>query len=480
MHWSEIEWKRKFSLTLYKNRAMQLGEMSFFKDFVNDTRGDLYPVLDRDDACRETVAGGKYTVTGGRVTRLLGQHFPYATYEATLESLTGSCGFALRAPGAQCAVRFSVEEGSVVCAMGEERIPSGVAFTPGMRCMVTCRGAAMDVYLDADSFPAYVCTFTAPGFEQICRYDTFANTAAALEIDGGAVVAGVRFYLDCGVSQADMRPIRYENGEIMVEGGKVYLSMSIRMQVGHYQGVFSWVPGTGEIDMVGAIFYDAGDGIWGNDVALSLLYHRAQKRWYYWVCSFSHDHVLGHGIAEGEVRFGVNVLDITLMEKMGEGDPDTAFLGKPGDEDPDFLYDEKRQRWMMTICRLTTDESGTNYRYFLFESERPFDGYTYVANARSGAETGGSILRTEDGYALICGSGFDRRAEYHAYTLPDLSRYELLHSDYDDGGFRGWGTVMSIPCGSRRRLFWLTFDRHKGSDYNWSYGNLYGFEALMK
>ena len=29
----------------------------------------------------------------------------------------------------------------------------------------------------------------------------------------------------------------------------------------------------------------------------------------------------------------------------------------------------------------------------------------------------------------------------------------------------------------RTRYFWLTFDRHKGSDYNWSYGNLYCFEA---
>jgi hypothetical protein len=28
------------------------------------------------------------------------------------------------------------------------------------------------------------------------------------------------------------------------------------------------------------------------------------------------------------------------------------------------------------------------------------------------------------------------------------------------------------------RYYWMTFDRHKGSDYNWSYGNLYCFEWL--
>ena len=49
--------------------------------------------------------------------------------------------------------------------------------------------------------------------------------------------------------------------------------------------------------------------------------------------------------------------------------------------------------------------------------------------------------------------------------------------DHPDGRFRGWGTVMPLRLGSRTRYFWLTFDRHGGSDYTWSYGNLYGFEA---
>ena len=52
-----------------------------------------------------------------------------------------------------------------------------------------------------------------------------------------------------------------------------------------------------------------------------------------------------------------------------------------------------------------------------------------------------------------------------------------LSCDYDDGGFRGWGTVIPVKQGTRTRYYWLTFDRHKGSDYNWSYGNLYCFEG---
>jgi hypothetical protein len=50
--------------------------------------------------------------------------------------------------------------------------------------------------------------------------------------------------------------------------------------------------------------------------------------------------------------------------------------------------------------------------------------------------------------------------------------------NYPDGGFRGWGTLMPIRQGSRTRYYWLTFDRRLGSDFNWSYGNLYCFEAF--
>ena len=39
------------------------------------------------------------------------------------------------------------------------------------------------------------------------------------------------------------------------------------------------------------------------------------------------------------------------------------------------------------------------------------------------------------------------------------------------------GCVIPVKTGSRMRHFLLTFDRHNGSGYNWSYGNFYCFEA---
>ena len=164
------------------------------------------------------------------------------------------------------------------------------------------------------------------------------------------------------------------------------------------------------------------------------------------------------------------------MDKMTENNSDTDFLGKSGDEDPDFIYDENSGKWYMAICRLTA-ENGGGYKYHLFESERPFDGYKFVSANNHGAETGGSFIKIPDGIYFAGGNDFSKRANYRVYKIPDMTEFTELKFNYDDGGFRGWGTVMPIKKGTRTEYYHLTFDRHNASHYNWSYGNLYCFKA---
>ena len=155
-----------------------------------------------------------------------------------------------------------------------------------------------------------------------------------------------------------------------------------------------------------------------------------------------------------------------------------GILAKEGDEDPDFIYDEAAKMWYMTVCRPVKEQDGVSrYRYFLFRSHDPFEGYEPVSHALSGEETGGSFVRDGKGLAFVCGNGFAKRAEYRVYRVPELSEFSLLKHDYDDGGFRGWGTVIPVLHGSRKSYYHLTFDRHNASDYTWSYGNLYCFKA---
>ena len=75
-----------------------MGGMDFLKDFVHDTRGDLYPAVEIGENCTETVCENRYKVSGGSAERVFCQFFPFATYEAEAESLCGEMGFVFRLP----------------------------------------------------------------------------------------------------------------------------------------------------------------------------------------------------------------------------------------------------------------------------------------------------------------------------------------------------------------------------------------------
>ena len=477
-----LKFKRLFAFNMYKNKRILLAGMSFDKDFVNDTRGDMYPVIECGGEFCERVEYGKYSFSSngdsGYIARMLCRHFPYASYCISASLTHGECGILIKSKNASRRIIFASEDSLLSVSCGEERLVTEYHINKIKSFTITSRKECFDIYVNTGVSQNYVCSFTLPEFSDMAREDVFKETITALYLCGNVEVFLAEGFIDCGISQADIRPIRYENGDIMLDGGRVYLTASVRMQEGCYQGIFSWVPGTCEFEMTGALFFDTGDGVWSNDVASSLIYHRGERKWLLWVCSFSHGHILAHARFDGDVRHGVSVVDVTLMKKMTADDPDTVFLGKEGDEDPDFIYDEEKKKWYMAICRVVLDENGKkNYRYFLFESNRPFEGYKHIANSTSGSETGGSIIKENGKYYLLCGNSFTERASYRCYSLPDMDRYSPLVHDYDDGGFRGWGSVIPIKKGTRTVYYHLTFDRHKGSSYNWSYGNIYCFIA---
>ncbi|MBE6631160.1 MAG: hypothetical protein E7623_00510 [Ruminococcaceae bacterium] len=466
------EFKRKFSFSPYKSLKLKMGEMSFCKDFINDTRGDLYPILQKTSDCTEYIEHNTYGIRGGTAKRFFCRFFPYASYEFRANIKSGAAGFSFVLPHCEAFVVTSCGELIYSCNGKEQRrnIPENLG--DDITMIVSCRPGAFDIYYMYDANVEYLCTFKEEAFTNSNDYEIFSNASVALYVSGSVRVRKVVSYIDNGVSIADIRPIRYEDGRIMTECGKLYLSASVRMQENSFQGVFSWVPGTAEFKLTGALFYDCGDGKCCGDVAASILYHREEKKWYLWVCSFSHGHILGCSSFEGDPRFGVNVIDIELMEKAPEGSDISSFLGFYGDEDPDFFYDKEKRIWFMAICRLDPKTKG--YRYVFFESEDPLKGYRFIGKGYEGNETGGSFVNIEGKLYFLCGNDFNARSDYRIYSENGMTKASF---DYPDGGFRGWGTLMPVRAGSRTRYFWMTFDRHRGSNYNWSYGNLYCFEA---
>lgn len=492
------QWKRKFSLSMYKNLKIDLGEMSFYKDFVNDTRGDLYPVVEKSGDCLEWIGSNSYYVERGSVERVLCQFFPFATYEARAKKLSGKMGFVFRLPdvvakiyvlrgasgqahaarGISCEGNASqgASEAKLCYCCGEHTVELELpaAFTEASALIVSCRPGAFDVYYEQNGKAEYLTTVEEKRFADANCYSVFSESYVSFLASGEVEVSQVLSYLDNGVSIADFRPLKYEDGTVIYENGKVYFTASIRIHSGNYQAIFSWVPGTMQFEMTGALFFDPGDGFWRSYIASTLVYHREHKKWYVWTSSFEHEHVLARGSFEGEPRFGINVADVTLMDKASADSDMTEFLGFRGDEDPDLIYDAKKDRWILGICRL--HHRTKKYIYVFFESKDPLSGFQYIGCGAEGAsETGGVFVRKKDEIYFVCGNDFDKRSEYRIYSEDGMKTAEFR---YPDGGFRGWGCVMPVKLAARTRYFWLTFDRHNGSDYNWSYGNVYCFEAM--
>ncbi len=464
------EFTRKFSLSMHKNMQIKLAEMSFYKNFVATNRGDLYPVIEKSADCVDAVENNSYIVKRGAIKRVFASFFPYATYKVVADG-NGAVGFSVNTKTAEAIVTREEDTINFTCGKKTETIKIPANLLAEKNLIVTCRPKNFDIYIEKNGMAVFVKTVTCDEFARSHDYANFSDGFVSLVVSGYAVVSEVKSYLDNGIGIADMRPIRYENGEVMVEEGKVYFTATVRNQAGGYQGIFSWVAGTSQIDYCGAVFFDAGDGLWCGDVASSILYNRKEKQWQLWVCSFAHCHILAYAQFSGDIRFGVSVVDITLMEKASEGENFKVFKGFEGDEDPDFFFDESIGKWRLSVCRI--DKKSGNYRYVFFISDQPFAEYECVGCGYIGAETGGSFVKIDGELYFVCGNSFDLKSNYRIYGKDGMSEAKF---NFADGGFRGWGTIIPVKKGSRTRYFWLTFDRFNGSDFNWSYGNLYCFE----
>lgn len=473
MKLKDAVWHRLLSQGFYKNKKLPMGQMSFVRDFIHDTRSDLYPILEKSEDAVESVNSNAYHLQSGCVCRLMGQYFPYATYEVTFESRDGACGLSFHLPDTAVSIICEKDAVRFCSAAGCERVPlshPAGAYT----LIVTCRREFFDVYFLRDGLADFFHTFRAVTFAHGTTETVFRRGFVGVYAEGCVDIHAAEFYIDCGVGQADLKPVCYENGEVLHENGLIYLTFSIRTQENGFQGIFSWVPGTSQFNLTGALFFNCGDGILRNYLAASLMYNRKAGQWYIWVSAFEHQLRLAYGAFEGNPLYGVNTIDVTVMDAAREGDRYEDFVGFKADEDPDFFLNEKDGLWYLAVCRL--DPKTSSYRYAFFRSDQPFTGYQYLGCGRDGAETGGRFVCIDGRRVFACGNDFNKRANYRIYDGNDT--YDAKF-DFDDGGFRGWGSIIPVKMGSRTRYFWVTFDRQKGSDYNWSYGNIYVFEAYL-
>lgn len=484
MNFENVVFRRLFSVNLRKKLRINLARMSFENDFTDTVRGDLYPAVTLKSGTAEKIENGSYHVSGGCIRRLICGHFPFAEYSIDISELSGKAGFSFLNTDSGNITDLYIE--SVPRGFAAAYYANGRVFDCGIEIpreaqsvSFGTRGKTVDIYYTVNGHFNFAGSTDIRELEDACRcpfpFKTlFYCEAEAFETDK------IEAYIDNGMGLADMKPVRYTDGTPLFCGGKAYFTMSSRLASGGYQSVISWLPGTCEFSLEGVVFFDVNSKKRiSGDIASCVLFDREKGEYLIWMCAFSSGHILGYGRTDGDILHSVSVIDITLMDKK-EGSGETEFFALEGDEDPDFYYDREKEKWYLSICRVRNFGENRTYSYVRFESDNPFTGYAFCGATDGTSETGGLTTQIDGKRYFICGAEMQKKSEYRIYDADTLEMITEARYDFPDGGFRGWGTLLPVKAGNLQRVFQITFDRVLNSDYNWSYGNLYVFEAVEK
>ena len=291
-----------------------------------------------------------------------------------------------------------------------------------------------------------------------------------VHLQGGQVqIKKVEMAITTGIGLSDIRAITYENGDPMIDQGRLWYTMSVRGRAldHHIQGVFSMDPTVFDVKLEGIILFDRGDGILRNEVASHLFYDRKNNVWRGLTTGFSAFANPGKEKkqllaieSKKDPRFGFSTMASVPFDMVGDI------------EDPHILFDSEANKWRMLTC-----ENLNGYKAVVFESDDWNKGYKKIAGPVAHNSTGTSIQKIGD--ELFCFSGSSDRKIY-IYRYPGLQEVGNLQMDLapwdETSGTRVWPNVVQMPDGYPFRYIALMMDRFnypgvKGP--NWTYGAIY-------
>lgn len=301
------------------------------------------------------------------------------------------------------------------------------------------------------------------------RIHSFQSELFVRLASGRVVINDVEMALTTGTGLADIRAITYENGDPLLENGRLWYTMTIRgLALPHpIQGVFSMNPSVFDIKLEGIIVFDRNDGLLRNEVASHIFYDRKHAIWRGITTGFSayanpdkEKKQLLAVESKRDPRFGFSVMN-------------AAPFGVVGDiEDPHIIYDKTVKKWRILTC-----ENQNGYKAVILESDHWNKNYKKIAGPVKHNSTGTSIQKIDG--RLYCFSGSSER-EIFIYTYPDLKEAGTLKMylpPWDEtANTRVWPNVVQMPEGYPFRFVSLMMDRFnypgiKGP--NWTYGAIY-------
>lgn len=281
--------------------------------------------------------------------------------------------------------------------------------------------------------------------------------------------------LTVGIGIADIRAITYENGEVYLDEGRLWYTVSIRGRAlpHHLQGVLSMDPTLFDLRLEGIIVFDRGDGLLRNEVASHLFFDRRAGVWRGLTTGFS-------AYANPEEEKQLLAIESPIDPRKGFSVMQAVPFGMIGDiEDPHILFDEDAQKWRMLTC-----ENLDGYKAIMLESDQWDRGYKRIAGPVMHNSTGTSIQKI--GARRYCFSGSSER-EVFLYTYPDLREVGTLEMDLPpwspESGTRVWPNVVQLPEGYPFRYVALMMDRWKYPGIggpHWTYGAVYLYHGYVE
>ncbi len=412
---------------------------------------------------------------------------PFATYTIDLDSCKGNgeIGFEFSdaAQKNQCAITAVFNGYNIldvkmkVVENGIARVDTSIAIKTNEKNLLSNKlilhmlGSGLVVYTQKDELPKPVGQADFSGYidlRKTAHINGFQSKLLVKLKEGKVGIRKVASCLSSGMGLADIRAITYENGDPILDRGRLWYTMTIRgLGLPHpLQGVFSMDPTVFDIRLEGVIVFDRQDGLLRNEVASHVYYDRKDSIW--------------RGLTTGFSAFANKTEKKQLLTIESKKDPRFGFsimraepFGMVGDyEDPHILFDAKAKKWRMLTC---TNENG--YKAIMLESDYWNKGYTKIAGPVAYNSTGTSIQKI--GNQFYCFSGSKDRIIY-IYTYPNLQEAGTLKMDLppwnETSGSRVWPNVVQLPEGYPFRYVALMMDRFnypglKGP--NWTYGALY-------
>ena len=346
------------------------------------------------------------------------------------------------------------------------------------RVILQMLGSGLVLYHDQGELPTVIGQLDFNQFIDLRKKEYINSFHSKLYVDilkGQINLGNAKVELSSGMGLADIRAITYENGDPILDDGRLWYTMSIRGRdlPHHLQGVFSLDPTVFDLKLEGVVVFDHNDGLLRNEIASHIFYDRNVKKWRGITTGFSAyanpDKEKKQLLAIESVkdpRFGFSVMKAEPFGVVGNI------------EDPHILFDEESSKWRILTCKNT----GNGYKAILLESDHWNRNFNKIAGPVVQNSTGTSIQKING--KRYCFSGSSEHKIF-VYNYPDLSDAGILNIDLppwnENNNSRVWPNVVELPDGYPFNYIALMMDRFnypgiKGP--NWTYGALYLYHGV--